>query len=144
MLNTVTSARELRTLYPFLEEGVEAIRAKSPQVTEIAADVYAAILSHQADMVVMTDGDRPWGWSVYHIETESTGDRVLRSWMSYIRNGAPSAMLRDLLDGMHAIAVSAEADRISFTTTRPAWGRKLAPDGYKVMSLVFEKEVDHG
>lgn len=144
MVEAITDPVDLRTLFPFLEEGIAALRAKAPDMSEIAADVYAAALSKAVTLALLTDGEVPWGWSVYYPSTDFSGETAVTSWMTYIRPGAPKGVLEELLDYTDGLAASIGARKIEFMTTRPAWGRRLAPHGYRVTGIVLEKEVPHG
>lgn len=144
MIEAVTAPNDLRALYPFLEEGVAALKEKGSQMHEIAADIYAAAQSKAVTLALLLDGDRPWGWTAFYPSTGFTGETSVVSWMTYIRPGAPKWLLEELLTYTDGLAASIGASRIEFMTTRPAWSRRLAPHGYRVTGIVLEKEVPDG
>lgn len=145
MFIPVTTPTELRDLYPFLEEGVAAIKEKSSGgFPDIAADVYAAAMTGRVNVAVLTDGDIPWGWTAFFPSEQATGDKTLSSWMTFIRPGAPAQILEDLLTEMETVAQQMAATRIEFVTGRRAWARRLAPYGYRIGGLIIEKEVGDG
>src|SRR5690554_3251622 len=142
MFDVLRDPADLRALYPLIEEGVEAIRAKA-QMDEIAADVYAAAQTGAVSIALLADGDKPWGWTAFYPSNEVAG-RDLVSWMTYIRPGAPTQLLEELLGEMDRIAAETGSRKITFVTSRRAWARRLAPYGYRIGGLILEKEVEHG
>lgn len=144
MIEAIQSQAELRDLYPFIEEGIAAIKAKGPEMPEIAADVYAAAQSGAITLALLLDGDIPWGWTAFYPSTGFTGEKSVVSWMTYIRPGAPKGLLEELLTYTDGLAISIGASKIEFMTARLAWCRRLAPHGYRITGIVLEKEVSDG
>lgn len=141
MIVPIRTTAEIRSMYPFIEEGVAAIKAHAPDMPEIAADVYAAALSRSVTLALITDGDKIHGWTAFYRDQGYDNRAVIVSWMTFIKPGAPSWCLDDLLTWTDGLASESDCDAIRFTTTRPAWGRRLKRYGYRVASINLEKEV---
>lgn len=141
MIEILRSLPDLRAAYPFIEEGVEAIRGKAPDLAEIAPDVYAAVMSKAVTLAMISDGDKLCGWTCFYQDRGFDGGTTIVSWMTYLRPGSSPRCLEELIDWTEGLAVETNSDKIQFTTSRPAWGRRLAHRGYRVTSVNVEKEV---
>lgn len=145
MIEVIRSNADIRAVYPFIEEGVNAIRARAPQMSEIAPDVYAAVLSRAVTFALISDGDKLCGWTCFYQDQGYDNRSSIVSWMTYLRPGSSSRCLEELLDWTEGLAIETDSEVIKFTTSRPAWGRRLASRGYVTTSINLEKEVPgHG
>lgn len=139
----IEAREQLRQAFPLLDEGVEAIEARNDERSVIAADLFAAALAGQVEIrLVRLDGE-PVGFLATSLDTDIAGDRELYVWMLYLRPGIEDVMA-EVVEELDYVAGSQGCRAVSFTTSRPAWERRLAPFGYRLASVEFRKEVVHG
>lgn len=135
-VSEITSADELRDLYPIIEAGVAAIKAKQPVIMpHIAPDIYHRVLIGKVKLLVLHDDETVLGWCTFCV-TERTG--VCEDM--YIAPGAPNHLLYEFTDTLEKSVQSEGATELVFTSTRRAWGRKMKRQGYSLRCFVFAKE----
>lgn len=139
----IEAREQLRQAFPLLDEGVEAIEARNDRRCVIAADLFSAALAGQVELrLVRADGEAI-GFLATSQNSDIAGRRELYVWMLYLRPGCPDVM-PEVAEELDYVAGSQGCEAISFSTSRPAWERRLAPFGYRLSSIEFRKEVGHG
>ena len=134
---------QLREAFPLLDEGVEAIEARLDKRECVSADLYAAALAGEVDVRLVRADEEVIGFFAVQFSTDLAGTKALHVWMLYLRPGCPDVMA-DIVEELDYMAGEFGCTEVSFFTTRPAWGRRLARHGYMARSVVFTKEVARG
>lgn len=142
MIHVVETIDQLRELTPLFDEGMRAIAEKQTvETTMIGADIYHNALSGKIDVARIIDEGEVWGWASWYVTEAPDRTLNLEASMTYLRPGAPRYLVDALAGFLEDRAVAASANRVTFTTCRQAWARRLAPLGFEVTGLILNKEI---
>lgn len=141
MISPVDRLDDLRALYPMLDEGVAAIRRHMPGKDLIAADVYRLVANGDCRALVIHTEERVWGWATYGVVKKASGEIQGVAHDLYIHPDAPRFLLDEAVDYLEKQWAADGATTFHFQSGRKAWGRRLAPQGYRLTTYVFTKEA---
>lgn len=133
---------QLRRWFALFDEGVEAIEARCERQDTIAADLFTAAVNCDTDIRLVRIDEEVVGFMAVYVSVGLLGNRNLFVWMLYLRPGIPDVMA-EVVAELDLIAGEAGCGGVNFTTSRPAWQRRLAPHGYRPHTMTFRKEVGH-
>lgn len=130
----------LRDHFALLDEGVQAVGARTPSDDVCAGDVYAAALRGECEVRLIRYNEVVEGFAVTAATTSLSGQKSLMIWMLYARPGVPQ-LIEAAIEEADFMAMEQGCSAIEFMTTRVAFKRRMGQYGYAPETIVFRKEV---
>ena len=128
---------EIHAYWPYVRPRLETV-AKRSEARWIPEDVYAALKAGTATLHIGEVGDEYVGFVVLSPSVDFDGP-TLTVWAVYSEESCDVIELYDAELVGYARRINAR--RLTFTSPRNGWGKRLEPYGYRPVSQVFEKEV---
>lgn len=131
-------APQLGAVWEYVGAGVAVVKRRTgPAWTP--EHIFTALFNKQAFLYLAKRGDLTGGFVVLLPQTcPYTGDKILVLWVCYASE--PGAV-DECLPLVEADAKAHGVKKLVFQSPRRAWGRRLAPQGYREKEYIFEKEL---
>jgi hypothetical protein len=140
-VHMVTDDSELYAIWPKISDGINLVKKRCKGVFYRPEDVYHAIKSNQAQLLVGVIANQYQGFAVIKSADYPDG-KGLHIWVMH-NCGTDKQFVDNFFEAIAEIARLSNVIRVSYSSSREGWGKRSEKCGYKRTASVhyFEKEI---